>query len=159
MKAQSQQSASIPQVQKINILINKLGLTAHKETLVMSYTGERTTHIRDMTSQEARQLIMYLVRQEPDERKRSLILSLGYQCGLIYGNTPEDKKMNIAKINRFLLERGAVKKELHKLNSEELKKVHRQFEAMVQNRQKTNDNKAVKSLLTEIGIPHDTKPK
>lgn len=159
MKAQSQQSASIPQIQKINILINKLGLTAHKETLVMSYTRERTTHIRDMTSQEARQLIMYLVRQEPDERKRSLILSLGYQCGLIYGNTPEDKKMNIAKINRFLLERGAVKKELHKLNSEELKKVHRQFEAMVQNRQKTNDNKAVKSLLTEIGIPHDTKPK
>lgn len=157
MKTHPKTMVTKPQIQKINVLISKLGLKPHKEALIISHTNKRTTHISEMYFDEAKNVIQYLVRLDPDERKRSLILSLGYQCGMLYGETPEDKKMNIAKVNKFLLERGAVKKEMHKLNSEELIKVHRQFEAMVRNKQNYSVNKAVKTLLTDLGIGFSNK--
>lgn len=157
MKPSSKTMASKPQVQKINVLINKLGLKPHKELLIMNYTKDRTSHISEMYFDEARILITNLVKHEPDDRKRSLILSLGYQCGLLYGESPEDKKINIAKLNKFLLERGAVKKELNKLNAEELKKVHRQFEAMVRNNHNNSAAKAVKGLLKDLNITLSSK--
>lgn len=143
---------SKPQIQKINVLLNKLNMKDYKETLVMSYSSSRTTHISELNIQEAKSFIQFLVRQDPDERKRSLILSLGYKCEMLYGDTPEDKKINIAKINKFLLERGAVKKELNKLNSAELTKVHRQFEAIVKSHQLNNSNKVLQSICKDLGI-------
>ncbi len=152
MKVKNQTPASIPQIKKINVLINKLNYRAHKEPIIASYTNNRTVSSKEMYFEEAKALIQYLVKQDPDEVKRNLILSLGYRCGLLYGETPEDKKMNIAKVNKFLLERGAVKKELHKLNSEELIKVHRQFEAMVRNNHNHSAEKMVKQLLKNVGL-------
>jgi hypothetical protein len=152
MSVQNNTSISAPQLKKINVLLNKLNIRAYKEPLVASYTKNRTVSIKEMYFEEARAFIQYLVQQDPDETKRSLILSLGYRCGLLYGESPEDKKMNIAKVNKFLLERGAVKKELHKLNTEELIKVHRQFEAMVRNNHNHSAEKMVKQLLKDVGL-------
>lgn len=152
MKVQNPTPASIPQIKKINVLINKLNYRAHKDPLIASYTNNRTVSSKEMYFDEAKALIQFLVKQDPDEVKRNLILSLGYRCGLLYGETPEDKKMNIAKVNKFLLERGAVKKELHKLTTEDLIKVHRQFEAMVINNHNHSAQKQVDKLLKDIGI-------
>lgn len=60
-----------------------------------------------------------------------------------YGDTPEDKLMNCAKINKFCRERGTVKKNINEMNLQELKKTHKQFEAMLQN----NMDRAVKQLI------------
>ncbi len=64
--------------------------------------------------------------------------------------------MNAAKLNAFLKERGAVKLELNQMHYSELVKTQRQFESIVKNVKKADDNKtaakAVKNLLTEFNI-------
>ena len=63
--------------------------------------------------------------------------------GMSYGDTWEDKMMNIAKINRFCRERGTVKKNITEMTLPELKKTRKQFEAMLNN----NADNAVKKLI------------
>ncbi|WP_316777752.1 hypothetical protein [Pedobacter antarcticus] len=148
--------ATKAQVQKINILINKLQLKDDKAKIIKNYTGERTERSSLMSIEEARQLIMILVEHSPVERIKRLLFSLGYQSGILYGTTAADKKMNAAKLNMFLKERGAVKKELNAMNYSELIKIHRQFEGMVRNIKKAQDNnqakKVVKNLLNELNL-------
>jgi hypothetical protein len=64
--------------------------------------------------------------------------------------------MNTAKLNMFLREKGAVKKELNQMTRNDLVKTHRQFEAIVKNVATAKDNKiassAVSGLLSEFNI-------
>jgi hypothetical protein len=93
---------------------------------------------------------------DPNERLKNSIFSLAYRAGIIYGDTPEDKKMNTAKLNMFLREKGAVKKELNQMTRDDLVKTHRQFEAIVKNVMAAKENKlassAVSGLLNEFNI-------
>ena len=150
------QNATKPQIAKIHVLLSNLGITEQKIEIVYNLTNGRTQSTKDLTIDEARRLITSLAEYDPCERQKSLIFSLAYQAGIIYGSTTDDKKMNTAKLNMFLKERGAVKKELNAMNFSELVKTHRQFEAMVKNVKKTSDNKeagkAVKNLLNEFNL-------
>lgn len=150
--------ATKPQIQKIQILIKDLGLAHQKDIIISDYSDKRTTSTKELYMDQARELIKKLCELDPSEKIKSLIFSLAYRAGIIYGDTPADKKINATKLNMFLKERGSIKKELNSMNHTELVKVHRQFEAIVRNTQKSHDNKmadsAVNQLLEELNIIH-----
>ena len=150
------QTATKPQISKIHVLLNNLGIIEQKAEIVYDLSKGRTDSTKGLTLDEARRLITSLSEYDPKERQKSLIFSLAYQAGIIYGSSPDDKKMNAAKLNLFLRERGAVKKELNSMNYNELTKTHRQFEAIVKSTVKSADNKqadmVVKHLLNEFNI-------
>lgn len=142
--------ATKPQIQKIHVLLNQLGLTEQKTEIVNNFTEGRTQSSSKMSIDEARQLIRNLSEYDPSERIKSLIFSLAYQAGIIYGSSEDDKRMNTAKLNLFVKERGAVKKELKNMSYQELIKTHRQFEAMVTNINKSQDKKQAANLVTNL---------
>lgn len=148
--------ASKAQIQKLHVLLKSLDLVDEKEELVYTISDGRTTSSKELSMDEARRLIMNLAEYDPRERQKSLIFSLAYRAGIIYGETDADKKINVAKLNMFLKERGAVKKELNRMTQEELVKVHRQFEGIVRNNKRSRDRKeakqAVSYLLKELNI-------
>lgn len=147
---------SKPQLSKIHVLLSQLGLMDDKKEIVNNFSHGRTQSSRELSFEEAKQLIIALSEHSPNERIKSLIFSLAYQSGIIYGSTGEDKKINAAKLNLFLKERGTVKKELNTMSYPELVKTHRQFEAIAKNTQASRDNKqaekVVIGLLEELNI-------
>lgn len=152
------QTATKPQISKLHVLLNNMGLLDQKADIVFNITDGRTISSKELTIDEARRLITNLTEYDPNERLKSLIFSLAYQAGIIYGSSPDDKKMNAAKLNLFLKERGAVKLELNQMHYTDLVKTHRQFEAIVKSVKKGNDSKeaakAVKNLLNEFEQIH-----
>lgn len=144
--------ASKPQIQKINILLRQMGIMEMKNSMVMQFSNDRTNHISELSKLEATNMIKYLVYHNPNEKQRAAIISLGYKTGLLYGDTPEDKKMNMVKLDRFLKERGAVKKPFKELLNDDLNKVRRQFEGMLKKNGETAANKATTNLLNELGL-------
>lgn len=147
-------TATTKQLAKIHVLLGRLALLDDKKDIILDASAGRTDSSKFLTVEEARRLISRLAEYDPGERLKSLIFSLGYQTGIIYGSTPDDKKMNAAKLNAFLKERGTVKKELNAMHYTELVKTHRQFEAIVKSVKTAQLNKqadmAVKHLLTEL---------
>ena len=119
------------QLQIIHTLLSKRGMMANKTDLVYSFTGGRTESSRRMTLREAKRFIQYLKDGNESESIIKRIFHLGYLSGIIYGDTPEDKAMNTAKLNTFCEERGTVKKVLYKQTISELKRTVKQFEAIV----------------------------
>jgi hypothetical protein len=150
------QKATQPQIQKLHALLNNLGWIDQKADIVFNATDGRTESSKELTLDEARRLISSLAGYDPNERLKNSIFSLAYRAGIIYGDTPEDKKMNTANLNMFLREKGAVKKELNQMTRNDLVKTHRQFEAIVKNVATAKDNKiassAVSGLLSEFNI-------
>ncbi len=146
-----------PQLTKLHTLLSQLGQLDFKKELVKIYTQGRTESSRELTMEEARDLISKLSANDPRQGHIKAIWMLAYTAGIIYGDSAEDNQMNAAKLNLFLRQRGAVKKDLQSMNLDEMKKVHRQFEAIVKNSQKTADNKQAKAatdkLLAELNIP------
>lgn len=140
------------QLQKLHVMLNQMGMIEEKGNLVYSISGGRTTSSRELTKDEARLFIQYLSENDPNERMRRKVFALAYESGIIWGDTPGDKKMNAAKINQFLLRSGTVKKELNKLNKSELVKVVSQFEQIIKHNANTSANKATRSLLAELNI-------
>lgn len=144
------------QLTKLHVLLNQLGWIDEKKSIILEFTGGRTDSSRALTFDEAKDLIKQLAEFDPRERMKSLIFSLGYRAGIIYGTSADDKKINAAKLNIFIHERGAVKKPLNDMTYPELVKTQRQFEAIVKNKSKTAEKKAaetaLKHLLGELNI-------
>jgi hypothetical protein len=150
------QKATQPQIAKLHVLLNNLGLIEQKAEIVYNLTSGRTQSTKELTIDEARRLITNLAQYDPNEKLKSLIFSLAYQADIIYGDTPEDKKMNAAKLNFFLKNKGTVKLELNEMNYKELVKTQRQFEAIARNVKKSQDDKqataALNKLLNEMNL-------
>jgi predicted RNase H-like nuclease len=149
-------TATTPQLIKLHALLNNLGIMDAKAEIIYNLTEGRTKSSKALTIDEASKLITNLAGYDPSDKIRRVIFSLAYQAGIIYGDTAEDKKMNTAKLNMFLKEKGVVKMELSQMNYNELVKTHRQFEAIAKNVEKAKTSKiadrAVKELLTEFNI-------
>lgn len=145
------------QITKIQTMLSRLGFSAEdRHELISTLTHNRTSSTKDLTSKEATYLINYLngrispksvqeqqEYQEQCKNEVAAIYRLSYMVGMSYGDTWEDKMMNIAKINRFCRERGTVKKNITEMTLPELKKTRKQFEAMLNN----NADNAVKKLI------------
>jgi len=141
-----------PQLSKIHVLLNQFGILDDKAELVRQFTNGRETSSTQLTFNEARALITHLSKFDPLDKMRKKVFALAFSTGIIYGDSPDDRKMNVAKLNMFLRERGAVKKELNKLSKDELVKVVNQFSAMTKNIELSQAGKTTKSMLNDIGI-------
>lgn len=145
------------QITKIQTMLSRLGFSAEdRHELISTLTHNRASSTKDLTSKEAIYLINYLEGkispksvqeqqeyQEQCKNEVAAIYRLSYMVGMSYGDTWEDKMMNIAKINRFCRERGTVKKNITEMTLPELQKTRKQFEAMLNN----NADNAVKKLI------------
>ena len=128
------------QLKKIQTMFAKLGFEPEdKQGIISSLTKGRVTSTKDITFEEAKVLINYLMGKT-DQKKEAYqaecrdivrqIYHLSYEVGMSYGDTPEDKLMNCAKINKFCRERGTVKKNITEMNLTELKKTKPCFKAI-----------------------------
>lgn len=145
------------QLKKIQTMFTHIGFDKEdKMDTISRLTSGRATSTKDITFDEAKRLINHLLgKSEPQETAKQkenqekakgevkAIYRLAYDVGMCYGDTPDDKLMNCAKINKFCRERGTVKKNITEMSLAELKKTHKQFEAMASN----NLENAVKQLV------------
>lgn len=147
---------SKPQIGKIQVLLNQNGWMHEKAEIVAAISDGRTTSTRELTSMEAIQMIRYLSEHNPGERMKSLIFSLAYQACIIYGSSPADKKINAAKLDLFLQDRGTVKKKLNAMGIPDLTRTLKQFQAIVRSVSRAKENKeassAVDRLLKEMDL-------
>jgi len=133
MKTKQIKPITKAQITKIHVLLNQKGLIAEKRTIIHSVSNGRTESSKELTSNEAVYLISFLSEDTDREKKITVfkaIYGIAWQMGIIYGDTDEDYQMNKAKLNVFCRERGTVKKNLSEQNLLEMRKTHRQFEAM-----------------------------
>ena len=148
--------ASADQIKKLQCLYRELNIVEQKKEILLNFTNSRTDSTAGLTFDEARDLIQEIAQHEPSERLRKSVFSFAYMAGIIYGETDADKKINRAKLNMFLREKGTVKKDIEKQTMPELKKTLAQFAAMQGHNTKAADNRAAKKitnqLLTELNI-------
>lgn len=140
------------QIKILHTLLNQLGLLEEKKSFVYDVSNGRTESTKELTIIEARQLIQHLRSDDSGDKMRRKVFALAYNADIIWGETDADKKMNLIKINKFLKEKGTVKKELHKMTNAELIKVVNQFEQIVRHKKESQASKATKSLLEELNI-------
>jgi hypothetical protein len=150
-------NATKQQIAKIHVLLSQLNLLDNKKEIISNYTGKRTESSRDLTIEEARNIIKTLSTYDNRDPMRRKIFALAYECDIIWGESLIDKKMNSIKLNRFLLDRGTVKKELNKMNFEELRKTVNQFGQMLKHKAASQAAKATTSLLEELQIDSSLK--
>jgi hypothetical protein len=148
-----------PQLAKIHVLLNQLNLIGDKGNIVYQFTNGRTESTREMSQQEATALLKYLSVFDPCDKMRKKVFALAYDANIIYGDSPEDWKMNIAKINAFLKERGTVKKDINKMNKTELAAVVSQFEQIKKHNENTSAARITASMLTDLNIKSGYKPR
>lgn len=148
------------QLKCLNTLVSKLGVDkTNKEIMILGFSNGRASSSKDLTFAEATEVIRHLKTFDPNERMRKKVFALAYEAGIIWGDTPEDRKMNAAKLNVFLLKGGTVKKELNAMTEQELVKVVSQFQQIVKHTGESKANKATKTLLAELNIPTENNRK
>ena len=140
------------QLKKLHVLLHQLGLMDEKVEFIYKISNGRETSSKDITTDEARRLIEHLSKYDVGDKMRKKVFSLAYTAGIIYGDSPADKKMNAAKLDVFLQERGTVKKRLNELNKAELIKVINQFEQINKHMDERKANKITTTMLNELGI-------
>lgn len=146
------------QLKKIQTVFTRLGFGKEDKVAMIGHlTKGRATSTKDITFNEAKYLIIFLSGDtEPGKSNADAIIQsiylLAYDIGMCYGDTPEDKLMNCAKINKFCRERGTVKKNITEMTLPELKKTKKQFEAILKNTLESAVNKLVKQSLTPKAI-------
>ncbi len=137
---------STPQIKKLHVLFNQLGLISRKAEIICDFSHARTTHCNELTRVEAAYLIKMLQDKadalaakkhqsaQPKTDCKTELINQIYQAawdfGIIYGETSEDKAINQYLIDKFCLERGTVKKELAEMTYVELKKTLQQLNAI-----------------------------
>jgi len=140
------------QISKFHVLLSQLKLQESKGDIISEFSNGRATSTKDLSMQEATQMLRYLSKFDPCDKMRRKIFALAYEADFIYGYTPEDKKMNEIKLNQFLIAKGAIRKNLNKMNKDELIKTVNQFEQIIKHNQLTNASKTTKNLLAELNI-------
>lgn len=140
------------QIKIIHVLLSERGIMDEKRNIVHSISSGRTTSTKELTANEARQLIGLLVCEgDKTEKQKSVfrsIYGIAYKMDIIYGDTDDDYQMNLAKLNMFCRERGTVKKNLAEQSYMEMCRTLRQFEAMYnkhkQSKKKENEPVCIK---------------
>lgn len=110
-------------------------------SMIRSFSGGRTDTSAQLTKTEATELIGRLI--DPDgknrameDRKYRLVCRIYRASCQISGlnapfdsRDPDEKRMNIAKLNTWIMQYGSCKKPVSQQNYEELKQTYRQLEA------------------------------
>ncbi len=116
------------QIQFIKALMAKKGLLPESEHLAFSFSKERTTHVSEMTTTEANELIKHLKGEDPADKMRKKILSAAWDMGWVTSSNPP--KVDIDSVNEWCIKYGHGHKELNKYTLKELPILVSQFERM-----------------------------
>ena len=132
--------ATNPQKQQIHRLKRQQGWDEDTyRNLIYQFSGGRTTSSKELTKKEATSLIRKFLgtdkvkKSEWMERKGVIeaIYALSFEIPFLNqgyeSNTPEEKEMNKAKINKFVMTHGVVRTPIAKQTYEELQKTLKQF--------------------------------
>ncbi len=144
---------------RLHQLLNQTGQVHFKSELVASFTGGRSSSSKDLTPNEARELIAYLERQvvagaepaepKPGEKMRKKIFSLCWDMGFCQESNTKEQNSAIVK---GLVERlGVLKpKPLNSYTEQELPKLVTQFEQMKRNNEYQSARVLVRELLEGV---------
>lgn len=135
--------ATNEQKQLIHRLKRKLRLDddTYRE-MVLSFSNGRTSSSAGLTREEARQMISRMIdpegKQKPEEQRKYRLVCRIYQtsCRISGLNAaydskdPQEREMNIAKLNMWLRQYGACKKPVSRQSYAELNQTLRQLKAM-----------------------------
>ncbi|MES2732864.1 MAG: hypothetical protein V4714_14010 [Bacteroidota bacterium] len=147
---------TLPQNKRLHQLLHELDLMEDKKHLISMITRGRTESSKELSVNEAKTLILHLEGiGSPDsvaDRMRKKIFAICYKLEWIYGNSPEDHKMNRVIIDNFIKTKGYLKKPLNAFTVAELPKLVSQFEQIEKHTEKAQAGKAVKGLLDELNI-------
>lgn len=125
---------TVSQITCIQTLLTKHGLRDEKESIVESFSGGRTTSLRELRITEAQMLIGHLKSLEPSnaraERMRNKILSIAHEMGWYTSPTSPraERKLDMRRVNNWCLKYGYLHKLLDEYTYEELPKLVTQFE-------------------------------
>lgn len=113
-------------------LLNKSGLSTQKESLVHSYTNGRSISSKDLTNDEAKNMIGYLngvvnVESFASNKMRRKIISMAHE---MHWHLPGTQKIDMVRLNDWCVKFGYMKKELNKHAYKELPTLVFQFEAV-----------------------------
>lgn len=119
------------QIGMVRILINKAGLGKQKEDLVWSFSSERTVHLSELDQKETEEIVKYLRGltgqiDNPSDKMRRKILSFAHE---LHWELP-DGRVDMSRLNNWLLKYSPSKKPLDVLSSSELVVVVSQLESV-----------------------------
>jgi len=144
------------QIRMFHALLHSAGVMENKRDIIHTLTNGRTTSSRQINQKEFKFFLEHHNKVDTKNSMRRKIFALARECEIIYGNSHDDMKMNIAKVNAFLLSRGTVKKKVSELSCYEIKKVINQFQCIVKSNQKSSEKKnhftEVNSVLEDLNI-------
>ena len=123
------QKANTKQIRTIYAIIRNKGM--NKEEMVSSFTEERTTHLSEMTFDEANEMIVRLKESQYHEYKadkmRKKIL---YYCHMMRWYIPDTNKLDFNRINQFCVDKGHKHKPLNDYTVKELPMLVSQWESV-----------------------------
>ena len=135
---QTSKEITIPQIRKIHTQFGQLAWLK-KDGVIRDFTNDRTSSCKDLTCAEASDLINYLEDTLKGNYSKRIdvilsIVTIAREWGYIYGHTDIDTQINHYLLDKFCLERGAVKKKLIVQTLTELKRTLRQFKAILKSK-------------------------
>lgn len=116
-------------------LLGKTGLTEQKGPIVYSFSNGRTVSVKELTVQEANELVRHLNQQANQtttqeaagaNQMRRKILSMCHRMGW----ETESGKIDFEVLNKWMNQKSYLKKELNKYSYSELPKLVSQFTAV-----------------------------
>jgi len=140
------------QLKIMHFLLNNNKLMEYKRDLVLEYSGGRCESSKQLTEQEAQNLINHLNEHDPSDKMRKKIISICYQIGMIYGDSPEDRKMNQVKVYAFIQKIGYLKKPFNSYSRAELTKLIYQVEQILKSSQKKEERELLQNQEVENEI-------
>jgi hypothetical protein len=116
---------------RFHLLLTQTGKKPHKAALVYSFTNGRSESSRDMTNQEAKELVHYLeninTADDPADRMRKKIISMAREMGWEL-RTATGKVADMERIKNWVTKYGYLKKPLNDYQINELPRLVTQFE-------------------------------
>ena len=116
---------------RFHLLLTQANKKQHKAALVFSFTNGRSESSKDMTDQEAKELIHYLeninTADDPADRMRKKIISMAREMGWEL-RTATEKVADMHRIKNWVMKYGCLKKPLNDYNLTELPRLVTQFE-------------------------------
>jgi hypothetical protein len=124
--------------------LDSLGLKEEKENIVLNFTSKRTSHLSAMEPEELISLLDKLSgnlnnndylsygKFDKGNKQHMYLLSMCMQLGWSeYNKNVQRNVADIARLGRFIMHFGAIKKPLLEQSKQELQKTVYQFEQMV----------------------------
>ena len=106
------------QIKFVRFLMSKAGLSEQKEELVKHVSGDRTSHLSELTQAETKVLIGILNSEDQTVKDRMVnkMISMAHEMGW----ESEPGKVNMGKLNAWCMKYGSVKKKPDHMSIKEL---------------------------------------